>query len=44
MKQTTGRSGCGTLLASIENALATEVTTGGADDQAGHEESHKGNG
>ena len=32
---------CGTLLASMENALAMEVTTDDADDQAGHGESHE---
>ena len=44
MKQTPGRGVCGTLLASMENALAVEVTTDGADDRAGHGESHEQNG
>ena len=35
---------CGTLLASMENALAMEVTTDDADDQAGHGESHEQDG
>ena len=43
MKQRPGRGVCGTLLASMENALAMEVTTD-ADDQAGHGESHEQNG
>ena len=32
---------CGSLLASMDNALAMEVTTDDADDQAGHGESHE---
>ena len=44
MKQTPGRGVCGTLLASMVNALAMEVTTGDADDQAGHGENHEQNG
>ena len=40
MKQAPGRGRSGTLLASMENALVMEVTTDGADDRAGHGESH----
>ena len=32
---------CGSLLASMDNALAMEVTTDDADDQAGRGESHE---
>ena len=44
MKHRPGRGVCGTLLACMGNALAVEVTTDDADDQAGHGESHEQNG